>query len=547
MRPSRRSSWSIAVISGGALAATLLGLSQAPAATFGGLHGSLHGVGAVGPAQRTVASARLAGPHRDGGRPVTGRGSKGLRVSTGGRSGGDGRNPRPPRHPRWPTHPIGPVVPLLPAVGSAAPLLVNPSLPGGPIVRRGGSGIPPAGERRYVPDEVVLEVAAGLSEQATATLARRHRLARLQSLDVRLGGTRFLRWKITDRRSVPTVVRALEAEGSVLSVQPNYLALLQQDVTEPVPQAEGDPAQYALAKLHLPQAHTLAKGDQVRIAVIDSGIDAAHAELAGVIAESYDPLGPKEPGSAPKAHAHGTGVAGAIVAHAKLMGAAPAAQILAVRAFGVNPGNAKPNGAKPFGAEGTTFNILAGLDWAAAHGARVINMSFAGPQDPAIARSLAAAHGRGIILIAAAGNAGPQSPPLFPASDPNVIAVTATDADDQLFSAANRGSHIAVAAPGVDLLLPAPGGYQLTSGTSFAAAEVSGAVALLLERKPDLDPAAVRRILVETAADLGPRGPDPLFGAGLVDAYRAVASLRPATAAGGAQAAAAAGRDSGQK
>ena len=71
-----------------------------------------------------------------------------------------------------------------------------------------------------------------------------------------------------------------------------------------------------------------------------------------------------------------------------------------------------------------------------------------------MARMLASAAKRGIVLIAAAGNAGPKSPPLFPASDPNVIAVTATDADDRLFQGSNRGHHIAVAAPGVRLLLP---------------------------------------------------------------------------------------------
>jgi subtilisin family serine protease len=183
--------------------------------------------------------------------------------------------------------------------------------------------------------------------------------------------------------------------------------------------------------------------------------------------------------------------------------------------------------------EGTTFAILKGLDWAAARGARIINMSFAGPRDPAVARSLAAARAKGIVLIAAAGNAGPKSPPLFPAADPNVIAVTATDVDDKLFPAANRGRHIAVAAPGVDLLLPAPNSaYQVTSGTSFAAAEVSGAVALLLERKPDLDPDAVRRALMATARDLGPKGLDPDFGAGLVDPYQAMLSLPPPGAVG---------------
>jgi subtilisin family serine protease len=104
-----------------------------------------------------------------------------------------------------------------------------------------------------------------------------------------------------------------------------------------------------------------------------------------------------------------------------------------------------------------------------------------------------------------------------------VIAVTATDIDDTLFSGANRGNYITVAAPGVDVLVPAPdGAYQFTTGTSVAAAEVSGVVALLLERNPSLTPAEVRRILIGTAKDLGPKGRDPGFGAGLVDALRAL-------------------------
>ena len=100
------------------------------------------------------------------------------------------------------------------------------------------------------------------------------------------------------------------------------------------------------------------------MAVIDSGDRRHSPELAGAIAESFDTLpAPMTP------HKHGTAIAGLIAAHGKLMGAAPGARILAVRAF-------DPDGR---GAEGTTFNILKGLDWAAAHDARVINMSFAGP------------------------------------------------------------------------------------------------------------------------------------------------------------------------
>jgi Subtilase family len=101
---------------------------------------------------------------------------------------------------------------------------------------------------------------------------------------------------------------------------------------------------------------------------------------------------------------------------------------------------------------------------------------------------------------------------------------------ERIVLVARRGNHIAVAAPGVDLLLPAPkAGYQVTTGTSCAAAEVSGIVALLLERKSDLGHEGVRKALTATARDLGPKGIDPQFGAGLVDAYRAILSLEPVT------------------
>ena len=136
-----------------------------------------------------------------------------------------------------------------------------------------------------------------------------------------------------------TVIRSLQAEGIVLAALPNFLYLLQQQPQlrgeqAAAPVSAGDPAQYALAKLRLPQAHTLAKGDKVLIAVIDSAIDTTHAELAGMVVKTYDALGEKP-------HAHGTAVAGAIVANAKLMGAAPQARILGVTAFGVTEQSAE--------------------------------------------------------------------------------------------------------------------------------------------------------------------------------------------------------------
>src|SRR5439155_25456733 len=115
-------------------------------------------------------------------------------------------------------------------------------------------------------------------------------------------------------------------------------------------------------------------------------------------------------------------------AHRSRAGTAPRVGLLRVRAFGSRPNTA----------DGTTFNIIKGLDWAVERGARVINMSFAGPADPRLRDALARVAKKGVVLVAAAGNARPQPAPLYPAADPNVIAVTATGQDDKLFAGATH-------------------------------------------------------------------------------------------------------------
>jgi subtilisin family serine protease len=162
-------------------------------------------------------------------------------------------------------------------------------------------------------------------------------------------------------------------------------------------------------------------------------------------------------------------------------------------------------------------------------GAKIINMSFAGPRDPIMQQAIKRLTDQGIILIAAAGNAGPKSPPLFPAADKNVIGVSATDQDDKTYKGANRGPQVAIAAPGVDILVPAPeGGYQLTTGTSVAAAHISGVVALMLERNKELKPSEVRSILAATAKNIGQPRTD--VGAGLVDPVQALSKAGPKSA-----------------
>ncbi len=366
---------------------------------------------------------------------------------------------------------------------------------------------------RAIANELVAEIDGALSEPQADALARRHGLARISSQAFPLLGATIGLFRIADRRSPGTASREFAADPGVRSVQPNFRYVLQEQMAV----GEGDPAQYALAKLRLPEAHAIARGDNVTIAVIDSGIDVSHPELANSIADSFDALGTQ---AGP--HAHGTGIAGAIAAHARLMGSAPAVRILAIRAFGATSG----------GAESNSYVILRSIDYAALHGAQIINMSFAGPKDAVIARALAATAERQIVMVAAAGNGGAKSPPLYPAADPHVIAVSATDAQDRLLPASNRGGYVAIAAPGADIFLPAPDQkYQVVSGTSFSAAYVSGIAALVLERNPALRPDGLRAILVATARDLGSPGRDDQFGAGEANAYAAVKAAETVSSA----------------
>lgn len=378
-----------------------------------------------------------------------------------------------------------------------------------PQQQRAG-GAPPAGERRFVSQEVMIGLTGTPSPQAIAGVLARNRLTEVERATLQISGTTWLRLRIPDQRPVASVVRALEADRTIAFVQPNYQFRLQQQPAPP----DSPLVTYATEKLRLSQAHALAKGENITVAVIDSGIDTAHPELAGTVTAQFNALT-----SEARPDAHGTGIAGVIAGHSRMQGIAPGASILAIRAFD--------------GSEGTSLSVMKGIDYAATNGARIINMSFAGPNDPGVARTIAAARRRGIVMIAAAGNAGPKSAPLYPAADPNVIAVTATDAHDKLYAASNRGRYVALAAPGVDIVAPGlEATYQVASGTSFAAAKISGIVALMLQRK-SRTPDEILATLRATAKDLGPKGIDDQFGAGLADAYAAVTAGEPLAAARG--------------
>ncbi len=368
--------------------------------------------------------------------------------------------------------------------------------------------IPGRGVTAFVPNEILLELESGTPPDYFNVILRRLQLTLLETQSFTLTGRTLLRLRIGDRATVVATLRALLPFSRISAAQPNWLYRFGQ--SQPPAPANAGPPQYVVPKLHLIEAHRITNGDDVLVAVINSKIDTQHPDLAGVVAEEYDTLGTPAP-----AHMHGTGMAGAIAAHAKLIGVAPKVKLLAIRAFG----------GEGESAQGTTFNILKGLDWAAGKGARIVNMSFAGPPDTMFRDMLSKAHARGIVLIAAVGNAGPHSPPLYPAADPDVIGVTATDADDKLLAQANRGPQVAVAAPGVQVLVPSPDDkYAFTTGTSVAAAHATGVVALMLARNPRLTPDEVRRDLIRTARAVPGNKRD--IGAGVIDALRATEAVR---------------------
>jgi len=384
-----------------------------------------------------------------------------------------------------------------------------------------GSGMPPIGETRFSPNEVAMQFGAGSTAQQVADIAQRFGLAVEGQQAIGVLGRAIYTLRIGNGQSVRQVIRAVESARVNAAVQPVYTFALAQDQTaqnqnsgeqkpgDPNnPNADsGDPAQYIINKFQLADAHRITNGDKVVIAVIDSEIDFNQPNLAGAITDRYD-----AGCGATAADPHGTGMAGAIVSHGQLMGVAPRATIIAICAFG---GAGQPNA--------NTVKIINGLDYAIQHGARIVNMSFAGPRDPALSQALQIAREKGILLIAAAGNAGPKSPPLYPGADPSVMAVTATDEHDRVFNGANQGSYVTVAAPGVNILVPAPdGGIQFTTGTSVATANVSGVAALLIAHKSSLTPEEIRALLVRTAKHLGSRGTNPQYGAGLVDPLKAL-------------------------
>lgn len=298
------------------------------------------------------------------------------------------------------------------------------------------------------------------------------------------------------------------------------------------------------ASIGAPEAWQVARGAGVLVAVLDSGVDAGHADLQGALWTNPGEIpgngrDDDHDGYVDDVHGvdlvngdgdpnddegHGTHVAGIIAARANgigVVGLAPSATLLPVKVL-----DSHGNGNDDVLAEGIRFAL--------AHGAQVISVSVNGSgPSKALSSALAQATAAGVSVVASAGNSGFDLAlaPSYPAASPerSVLAVGATDGDSVLASFSNFGSAVGLTAPGVAIVSTGRGGvYEQRSGTSMAAPEVAGALALLHGARPDLPDTTLRAALLDTArrpASLAGR-----VGAGALDVDAALHRVLPASA-----------------
>ncbi|MFF4343361.1 S8 family serine peptidase [Kitasatospora sp. NPDC001540] len=282
-------------------------------------------------------------------------------------------------------------------------------------------------------------------------------------------------------------------------------------------------AQWTNAYFDLDKVWSVSKGDGVTVAVIDSGVDASHPDLAGSVLPGYDPGG-RGLNTKPTDD-HGTSMAGIIAAHGHgngdgVVGLAPGAKILPVYK----------------GKQDGTSAVPEGIKWAVDHGAKVINLSLgtsaqAGSRS-ALTEAVAYAAEHDVLIVGAAGNESLKTVD-SPGNEPGVLAVTAVDKNGAIWPRANSGAEVRIAAPGVDIVIAcADGKYCIGDGTSEATAYVSGAAALIRAKYPQLTAGQVANRLVKTVqlptSLQGAKLPDPHYGYGILSLYDALTKDVPA-------------------
>ncbi|MGA8112393.1 MAG: type VII secretion-associated serine protease mycosin [Actinocatenispora sp.] len=282
-------------------------------------------------------------------------------------------------------------------------------------------------------------------------------------------------------------------------------------------------AQWHIPQMRIEQAQQISDGKGVVVGVVDTGVDAGHTDLSGQVLPGLDMTGEHTQGRA-DSDSHGTEMAGLIAAkgggpgHA--LGVAPGARILPIRM--------ERTGSAPLSRR------VQGIRWAVDHGAKVINLSWiAAFPKPSLTEAIRYASSHDVVVVAAAGNTTDgDSRVESPASIPGVVAVTGLNTRAQFWSGSTSGPEAVVCAPAQNVVSTGSrqvfdSGYTEGNGTSNSTAIVSGVVALIRSKYPDLDAANVINRLIRTAHDWGPPGRDPQYGFGEVSPVNALTESVP--------------------
>jgi thermitase len=303
---------------------------------------------------------------------------------------------------------------------------------------------------------------------------------------------RALRVRVVEvpRRDVASALSRLRASGAVRYAERDraVMSIAGAEVMQTTPSDPLWPQQWGAALTRAPTAWTVTKGAaSVVVAVLDTGVDYSQPDLQGALLPGYDFVNGDSDAS--DDHGHGTGVAGVIAARADNglggVGLCPSCSILPV---------------KVAAADGTASEskVAAGIVWAADHGARVINLSLGGSYGATVANAVAYATGKGVLVVAAAGNNG-SSAPFYPAADAGVLSVAATQPDDTLYTWSNYGEWVSVAAPGCDVATMRWASYGDFCGTSASTPVVSGLAGLAFAFAPSASADTVKKAIVSTA------------------------------------------------
>jgi len=352
----------------------------------------------------------------------------------------------------------------------------------------------------YVKDEVLLKFHLGVDRNEIDEILKKHNL--VAAKDGGLDSIGYIKATISDGRDVKQVIKEIGKEFKLKIPEPNYVQSVMA-VTDPlyddqwyIPEAGFDKAW-----------EKLKSKTQVKVAVIDTGVDAGHPDLKDRVLKWYDFINNKADTS--DDNGHGTFVSGIIAANANdigIKGLYDLAKILPVKVMDAN-------------GVGTYEDAAKGIIFSADNGARVINLSIGGYGYSAMLRdAVDYALGKGCILVAAGGNDAIEQE-IYPAAYPDVIGVSALDRNGAIWAGSNKGKHIDVAAPGAGILSVGLGkAYTYGSGTSAATPMVSALAAMLAVEKPDYAGSVVARLIQQTAKDLGEKGRDNIFGSGKMDA-----------------------------